>query len=233
MKSNYQSYGKVVERLGQYREELGVSQAEMGSYFDVTQPHYQKLEKGMKVISQKSLLAFEAAGFDVFWLLTGKKNDSGFLDSYVNKFDSARQQQKFLEALIWATEEGTRINGDEYDGSLYKAYELMKVSELDERFIWKRIRRTEDLTQIEMANLLEINIKRYRKIEKGEIAEDAAILASLYENLHYSPMLILNRKKYCLDELNRIWSKFDASLLQRLLRYMEIISDILSYEKED
>lgn len=233
MKSNYQSYSKVVERLGQYREQLGLSQSEMGRYLDVTQSHYQKLEKGMKVISKRSLQALEAAGQDVFWLLTGRKNDSGFLNDYLNQFDNAVQKRKILEIIIWVTEEGTRISRIEYDESLSKAYELMKISELDERFIWKKIREAEHLTQAQMANLLEINIKRYRKIEKGEIPEDAAILASLYENLNYSPMLILNRKKYCLDELNRIWGKFNAPLLKRFSKYLEASSEILKYKEED
>lgn len=227
MKSSYQSYGKVVERLSQYREHLGVSQEEMGRYLGVTQSHYQKLEKGMKVISKKSLLTFEMSGHDVLWLLTGQKRKSGYLDSFLNEFDSAAQKRDWLEAIIWGTEKRTRKNEMEYDSSLKKAYNLMKISEYDEQRIWKKIREVENLTQVQMANLLEINIKRYRKIEKGEVSEDAAIFVSLYENLHYSPMLILNRERYYLDELNTIWSKFDKESIEKLLHLAEVSSDVL------
>lgn len=232
MKSSHQIYNGVVERLKEYRKELGVSQSEMGTYLGVTQSHYLKLEKGMKVISKRSLLTFGESGKDVFWLLTGKKAGNGILDCFLKEFDHAAQRRKMLENIIWVTEEGARISGDDYDESLNKAYRLMKVSNLDEEFIWKKIRDAENLTQMEMAEILDINIKRYRKIEKGEIAEDAEILAALYEKLRYSPMLILDRERYCLDELNEIWGRFESSMLQRFLQYLKYSSEILKYKKE-
>lgn len=233
MKGSYQSYSKVVERLGQYREQLGLSQTEMGRHLGVTQSHYQKLEKGMKVISRRSLEAFQNAGLDVFWLLTGTKKGSGILDDYLNGLESTIQMRKMLEVIIWVAEEGARVHRMEYDVSLGKAHDLLKICELNEPFIWKKIREVENLTQNQMAGLLEINIKRYRKMEKGEVPEDAAILASLYENLHYSPMLILNRKKYCLDELNNIWDKFSEPWMKRFSKYLEASSDILTYKEEE
>lgn len=232
MKSSHQIYDGVVQRLGEYRKELGVSQSEMGTYLGVTQSHYLKLEKGMKVISKRSLLTLRDSGKDVFWLLTGKKSGNGVLDCFLKEFDDAAKRKKMLENIIWVTEEGARFSGDAYDESLNKAYRLMKGSNLEEAFIWKKIRDAEDLTQIEMAEILDINIKKYRKMEKGEIAEDAEILAVLYEKLHYSPMLFLDRERYCLDELNGIWGSFENSMLQRFLQYLKYSSEILKYKKE-
>lgn len=230
MRSSYQIYNDVVERLGEYRRQLGATQQEMGRYLAVTQPHYLKLERGLKKISRRSLDAFQAAGMDVLWLLTGKHAENGELDHYLNKVDDAVRKKAILEPAIWITKEGTRMCNFEFEPSLQKAYELMKVTELDEKFIWLKIRKVEKLTQIQMSEVLDINIKRYRKVEKGLIQEDAEILASLYENLNYSPMLIMDRKRYCHDELNRIFERFPEAVKNNVREYMESSLEIVESE---
>ena len=72
--------------------------------------------------------------------------------------------------------------------------------------VWENIRRVERRSQEEMAGIFDINIKRYRKIEKGYSMPDAEILQTLYEKMQYSPLLVLDQKKYYLDELNRVWA---------------------------
>lgn len=231
MRSNYQIYEDVVKRLTEYRQLLGVSQQEMGSYLDVTQPHYLKLEKGLKKISRRSLDAFQAAGLDVYWLLTGEHRESGFLDKYLNGFDDAERRKAILEPAIWITHQGSRLYRLEFEPSLQKARELLKVTELDEKYIWAKIRDVEKLTQPQMAKLLDINIKRYRKLEKLEIQEDAEILAVLYEKLHYSPMLIMDWKRFCHDELNGICKKFPEKFEKDMTKYMDFNLEIVSCEK--
>ena len=43
-----------------------------------------------------------------------------------------------------------------------------------------------------MASLLDINIKRYRRIEKNQVLPDADILYSLYMKLGYSPLIVMD-----------------------------------------
>ena len=47
--------------------------------------------------------------------------------------------------------------------------------------------------------IFDINIKRYRKIEKGETMPDAEILQTLYEKMQYSPLLVMDQKRFYLD----------------------------------
>ena len=84
----------------------------------------------------------------------------------------------------------------------------------DEMTVWENIRKAEDYSQEEMARIFDINIKRYRKIEKGETMPDAEILQTLYEKMQYSPLLVMDQKRFYLDELNRVWAALPAEWRQ-------------------
>lgn len=220
MKS-HESYIAVINRLKEYRKRCRLSQKEMGNMLGVTQSHYYKLENGLKTISRNSLLNFQEAGQDIFWLFTGRKKKNSDLDRYIFSCNTNEGKQQMLEALLWIVEEGLRIKGLKQEESLMKARKLMKIGGLYEKLIWEKIRTVECMTQNQMADMLEINIKRYRDIEKEEIEEDAEILSALYENLKYSPMLFLNRERFCLDELNIVWETFDEPLQKRLFMLLD------------
>ena len=229
MKS-HESYIDVVKRLKIYRSRLGLSQNEMGNILGVTQSHYYKLEKGLKILSKKSLLRFLAAGQDVFWLLTGKEANNKVFEKHVAEHQMERGLGRMLEIYLWATNEGVRILQIENEDSLYKALRMMKICNSYDRAIWTKIREAENLTQVEMAEILDINIKRYRRIEKGENEEDGEIISSLYVNLGYSPMIILDRDRYCLDEMDIIWDKFNEPLKHKLFEYIDAGWEIVKCE---
>ena len=99
-----------------------------------------------------------------------------------------------------------------YIETLDGGYEKEKMYEI---LVWAAdIRKAEDYSQEEMARIFDINIKRYRKIEKGETMPDAEILQTLYEKMQYSPLLVMDQKRFYLDELNRVWAALPAEWRQ-------------------
>lgn len=228
--NNHESYMQVINRLVEYRNQEGLLQSEMGEKFGVTQSHYCKLESGLSVISRKSLKCFAEAGGDALWLLTGKKSSSGVLDNYFLECTFENERLRMTQALLWGTEQGLRISKMEMEISVQKSYSLLSYDTLKNGLVWKKIRELEGLTQIQMARILEIDIKRYRKIEKEEIEEDAAILCTLYSKLCYSPLIIMDKTQFCLMQLNAIWEKFDRNLLRKLLEYVSVCFGLLKSE---
>lgn len=80
---------------------------------------------------------------------------------------------------------------------------------------------------------MDINIKRYRRIEKGESEPDAEILVELYEKLKYSPMIILDQKLFYEDRINKVWEGFPDSIKEKLGPVIEkAIGLINEYESE-
>lgn len=228
MSKSYQHYSEVVKRLAAYRKELQISQSEMGKKFGVTQSHYNKLETGMKTISMRSLQEFSKNKEDVVWLITGQKYQNGIFDHYFINCESVETKTEFLESAVWIIRQGVRKSSLSVKilGNFYKILELLRRGE-DEYLIWRGIRENENITQLKMAEILEINIKRYRRIEKGAMPADAAILSSLYSNLGYSPALLLNQFDYCANELNMIWDMFDKELQEVLQEYMNAAFELV------
>ena len=78
-----------------------------------------------------------------------------------------------------------------------------------------------------MADLLEMDVKSYRKIEKMKKDPDAEILQKVYNKLGYSPWLFLNKTSYYVNEINKIWMKLpdfvQEELDRELSRFVKII----------
>ncbi len=238
MNRNNEAYADVVARLAEYRKKMRLSQHQMGIFLNVTQAHYSKLESGMKIISKSSLLHFQDKGGDAHWLITGESQQIGIFDTYFDHFpdNDGTSKQAFFEAVLWIVDQGIRIVsnlGPETDG-LDKIFKIVRcLLHKDRNYsLWAMIREIENLTQVQMADILDVNIKRYRRLEKGEADEDAGILTSLYINLGYSPMLLLKRDMYCTSRLNAIWETFDQKLQNRLLQYVIKSHELVSFKYE-
>lgn len=210
MKNNYIS---VAERLKIYRKELNVSQNDMADLLGVTQSHYSRLEDGKKIISYQSLKRFKNNGGDIQYLITGKWIRKGKIDEYLEKCRKIEDKEELLKLIIWAIKQGERIECEKKE--IFEKSFLPREIELS-KGVWKAIRIIENLTQVEMASLLDINIKRYRRIEKKQILPDADVLYSLYTKLDYSPLIIMDSNFFYLNELNSTWERFSEKTIVQL-----------------
>ena len=212
MERNYLS---IPRRLAAYRELMNLSQAQMGEKFGVTQSHYSKLESGLKGVSFRNLKSFEENGGDLFFLITGEHREKGKLEFYLERCASGYGKEKIFEILVWAAETGREYAGKEntiLTERTDKCIRLMRDYS-EEQTVWQNIRRAEGCSQEDMAKLFDINVKRYRSIEKEESMPDAEILQTLYEKMHYSPLVIMDREMYYMDELNRVWETLPTDCL--------------------
>lgn len=230
----YSNYSKVPERLFAYRKMLRKSQEEMGMEFDVNQSHYCKLEDGSKIISYNSLKHFEKHGGDIYYLLTGRNYCSGKMDEYIARCKTAVGRAECLRMMLWLTKQGILLCENRDFVSLERAWKSVELAEeeREETSVWKSIRKVENLTQEEMAQKLDISIKRYRRIERLEVKPDAEVLNTLFCVLGYSPFVILHREIFYTDEVNRIWEEFPDEIrvvLEEVL--MENLKLIEWYER--
>ena len=207
------SYLSVSNRLRIYREKLNETQNSMGSLLGVTQSHYSRLEDGKKVISYQNLQHFRANGGDVQFLITGEWVKRGPIDEYLEKCRKVDDKEELLKLIIWAGRQGEQIENKRLE-LFDKSFLPKEIRNLNK--IWKAIRINENLTQIEMASLLDINIKRYRRIEKNQVLPDADILYSLYMKLGYSPLIVMDSDFFYLNKLNIVWKSFSEKTTRQL-----------------
>ena len=228
------NYFQLVHRLILYREKLNKTQHQMGQLLGVTQSHYAKLESGQKIISYKSLKNFEKHDGDINYLITGSTILSGKINEYLSLCKTKSGKTWLYEGLIWIFEKGTHFCTIENLTLTQKTYKnLLLLKEYNNtNTIWECIRKSEDLSQINMAKVLDIDVKRYRRIEKLISDPDAEILNTLYCKLHYSPLIITNRELFYLDELNQAWNLFPENIKEKISPLLhELLLFIHSYEK--
>lgn len=222
------NYSKVLQRLSSYRDSLNKTQAEMGEQFGIDQSHYWKIESGSKRISYKSLKHFEEHGGDVCYLITGISRNYGKMDEFVGRCRTKEEKKELLEVILWTMNQGIRLNHEKGRVSprSYKSLKLFQ-GENDSESVWENIRRVEGISQTRMAEILDINIKRYRRIEKMLVYPDSEILNTLYCELEYSPLTILDSQLYYLDEMNYIWEGFSEIIKDKLESFLEKALDLI------
>lgn len=210
------NYLSIPKRLAEYRKLMDLSQTQMGEKFGVTQSHYSKLESGLKGVSFRNLKCFEENGGDAFFLITGDHRREGEMERYLETGGSVYEKTRIFEILVWAAETGGGCTGDNGVVLTERTGKCIRLirNYSEDMSVWRNIRKAEDCSQEDMAKIFDINIKRYRSIEKGESMPDAEILQTLYEKMHYSPLLILDRRMYYLDELNRVWEALPEECLK-------------------
>lgn len=229
-------HNSISQRLVSYRQQLGKSQAEMSREFGVNQSHYSKLESGTKYISFSSLKKFEEAGGDVNYLITGVHYKKGIVEECMKRCKTVDGKIELMKALFWLTRQGMSLtHGENWKETNQKVWNYIRLAEEKEHEtnIWRSIRKIEDLTQFKMAERLDINIKRYQRLERMEAEPDAVILNSLYRLFGYSPLIILHEDLYYAEEINKCWSEFSEEIRQELNRILEEdLSLIMLCEKE-
>lgn len=206
-------YSNFLHRLSAYREKMNLTQEKMAELFGVHQSHYGRYEAGSRVIGFESLKTFEKNGGDLFQLLTGCERVDGPVGEMLTKCTTTEGKTKLLGLLVWGIEFGGWLDNRSQDESASAMRKCIRLMELKEgRYsLWEGIRKVEDKTQIELAELLNIEVKRYRRIEKEEIYPDMEVLCTLYDKLQYSPQMFFDMDMFYVDELNFYWNKLSDS----------------------
>ena len=217
----YSRYESVPKRLIECRKEMNLSQIEMSGRFGVSQGYYCKLERGIHTISFEILQLLRKMGGDVYYLISGEKYQIGIVDDYTKKCKSEVEKIEIEKIIIWLINQG--IQKEHIicsDLSKLRKYVSYAENRYKEHNIWMNIRRTEELSQEKMAKVMDIDVKRYRRLEKGIILPDADILVALYQKFNYSPLIFLENDLYYSDKLNKIWNMFSEKLQEELKTFL-------------
>ena len=78
---------------------------------------------------------------------------------------------------------------------------------------------------MEMAERLQMEVKRYRRIEKEGAEPDVEVLCTLYDRFQYSPQIFFDLDKFYVDELNFYWCRLSESTKQFLNKIVNAAID--------
>lgn len=202
------NYSDVLRRLNAYRERMDLSKEAMAKILGVYGNNYHQIEVGKRMLSMDSLKNFEKNGGNLYVLFTGRERVDGPIEELLASCKSKEQKEEIFNLLVMNIEYASWLDGNP-PGRVSR--HLQKICRLfDEALqkdpVWKRIRKLEFLNQVQMAELLEVETKRYRRIELEQIQPDLGILCALERKLNYSPQLFFDVNQFFCDELNYYWN---------------------------
>lgn len=211
-------YSEVPQRLCAYRKALGMTQKEMSERFGVKQDHYSRMESGKTLLSNRNLSCFMRSGGDIYYLITGKERHTGVINVYLDNFKLLRDKVEIVKLILWATYQSIPYEKSNEIYEIKRAWKHIELIENEKKMnsIWRNIRKVEGISQQRMAERLDINIKRYQRMENLRTKPDAEILHSLFFDLGYSPLVMMKQDMFYLDEINKIWDEFPEKTRERL-----------------
>lgn len=202
------NYSDVLCRLNAYRKQKNLSKEAMAKMLGIYGNNYRQIETGKRMLSMENLKLFEKNGGNLFLLFTGQEQVDGPVEALLARCSLREQKKEIVWLLIAMIEYANSLEGNpvgqvkEYFDKINRLFDV-KLAHMP---MWERIRKLEFLNQIQMAELLEVETKRYRRIEKEEIAPDLGILCALQKNLDYSPQLFFDVEQFFFDGLNHYWN---------------------------
>ncbi len=98
--------------------------------------------------------------------------------------------------------------------------------------IWRLIREYSGYTQREMAVLLGIDIKKYRRLEKKEVQPDSEIILALYNQFHISPLMLLGNCAGLSKEVCEILDSLEEKTRGEMLRFLQYVYHLLRKQED-
>ena len=218
-------YEEFLKRLVQYRIRLNMTQETISRQLGITQSQLSKQELGKIIVPYKSLVSFMKMGWDVDYLLTGKK--SLFCGPELNKMISLPIEEKgkgeLLSVLVWLLEQG--IDKSSINISFETKCELQilkkRAKDKDSKTILHEVRQIIGMAQIPMSEKLGVNIKKYRMLEKEQAYPDAELLLRIYEETGCKPSLLLGIAHIEERIISDLWNQIAPDVQKKILPLVE------------
>lgn len=223
-------YEDFLKRLIQYRRRLNMTQEVASELLGITQSQLSKQELGKTIVPYKSLVIFDKMGWDVDYLLTGKRfrSEASELSDMLGRIDGI-YHRPMLEIITWVLSMG--LEKSDHTLSTEEQCELcilrMKCDNDTDKSIIYEIRKIAGEAQIPMAEKLGVNIKKYRALEKVHAYPDADLLLGIYRLTGCKPSLFLATDKVENVIIDDLWSRIAPERREEILTIMSQVEKFI------
>lgn len=218
------SYEDFLQRFVQCRHEHNMTQEDVGLRLGITQSQFSKIELGKIIVSYKCLNILMDIGWDVDYLITGKR--SSYCPSELSTlFTRIEEKDKrvLLSALAWFLQQG--IDKSVVNISFETKCEIgilkLRAGEIKADSVLHEIRKVSGIAQIPMSEKLGVNIKKYRMLEKDKVNPDAELLMRIFEVTGCRPSLLLEATDIEGKIIDDLWSQIMPEIQEKILPLAE------------
>lgn len=223
-------YQEFLQRMVRYRQQLNLTQEKMGQELGITQSQFSKHELGKTIVSYKMLVTFAGMGWDMDYLFTGKKTapKSPVLSERIKGLEASKRSA-MIRLVAWALETALVRDDKEEDTELKCELCILKNRAEAENTdsILYQLREISDMSQFAMAEMLGVNIKKYRMLERTQIYPDAELLLEIYRTTGCRPSLFLIHYDVENVIMDNLWSVLPGERKQKLLTLIDKAEEFL------
>lgn len=217
-------YQLVLQRLREERERRYLTQRLLCYCVKMQQSHYSKTETGHRRFSYREMKGLCTSDVDILYTFTGKRAGSG-REFPASSAPGPEEILCYLNTIYILADTAWSMHHDR--ASLdkirehleYIRYGTENAGTKDNAFYYTRVRC--GYTQQEMADILGMDIKKLRALEKGKLLPDSEIVWKMYDRFRISPAFILKDPKGLWNELNYVLDLLEEDDRETVLRILE------------
>jgi len=224
------SYNDIIRRLVKYRTQTHRTQLDFANLLSLSQGQVSKLEHGEYILSYDILFTLHTqTDLDIDFLVTGRKTPHTVFHKMEEKLVSSAWSRYdyttlILYAITAALERFPAVKGERLRQTGHVARLLYYTAMSGDHRMedcWINLRKAFDFTQLKFAGLMNIDLKRYRSIERGYSPANVELLMNLYNELKVKPSYFMNGQVENYEDLNLVLRSFSQEQQKRILQFIE------------
>lgn len=214
------SYFSMLQRLKEERERRNLTQQQLSRYMKIQQSHFSKAETGQRRFSYPELEGLCATAIDIFYVFTGIRLKDG--QEFLTLAEPCLAEVICLLDITYILAD-TAWSADRSKTSYEQIRQQLEYINYGNgnNSIFHYIRNKRGCTQQKMADLLGMDIKKLRELEKGRLQPDSELIWKIYHLFRVSPALILKDPKGLLHELNYVLGLLEEDDREIMLRILK------------
>lgn len=217
-------YENVLERLREERGRLSITKADMSRYLHMDQSNYRKAELGQyRRFSYFEVKSMSDLGINVNYIYTGKVKKVITLD-FIEKL-SVNRLKSILQIIYTIVE----LSYKEDFNQQYKAlleelkYIFFIKQNVNPSDIFLTVRRLKGYTQIKMADMIDVDVKKLRDLENGKKLPDSEIISKMYEVFKILPVVMIETKNCMLDTILYILNEIKKEDREKIVDIIKLL----------
>ncbi len=227
-------YQEVLKRIVQFRKQMGKTQMDISRDTNLSQAQVCRLESGRNRYQAETLKEFARQGMDIDYIITGEHRKTGAVELLIeqNGVTSWEEREQLMLLVVWLLETGldrvaSNVPEDRFQNYKEELRRLRQVLNDKKDTVIYKLRNIHSISQLEMSEELEIGIKKYRKLERGETEIDIELLWNAYRKFRCSPSYLLSGHIENFNVLNEIWDYLDETCRSRITGIMGMGYELL------
>ena len=215
-------YENVLERLRKERGRLSITKADMSRYLHMDQSNYRKAELGQyRRFSYFEVKSMSELGINDIY--TGKVKKVITLD-FIEKL-SVNRLKSILQIIYTIVE----LSYKEDFNQQYKAlleelkYIFFIKQNVNPSDIFLTVRRLKGYTQIKMADMIGVDVKKLRNLENGKKLPDSEIISKMYEVFKILPVVMIETKNCMLDTILYILDEIKKEDREKIVDIIKLL----------